>query len=68
MSADNGIIVRSLSDGWWVAYGFASDESWGSIEFMRKGARYATRGEALVAAHDLEHKYGYLEYGVTEVP
>ena len=67
MSADNIIVVKKLWDGWWVRYGFASDEGVGSEEFMRYGKCYETREAALVAAHDLEKKQGYVEYGVNGV-
>ena len=71
MSADNGICVTQVGRYWYVAHGFLSDDTYGTPDFVRaawkrgQAKRYKKWGTALNAAHDLEKKIGYVEYGVT---
>lgn len=68
MSADNGIFVAEFSDGWRVAEdGLPYDRSSTAMrEFFKASPVYATRVEALVAAHDLA-LITVTEYGVMEL-
>lgn len=65
MSADNMIVVKHIGNFWWVYYGSASTPPTDD-DIMENGEGYATRETAVVFAHDLERKIGYVEYGVSE--
>ncbi len=65
MSAENMHYVMKIWDGdWRVKYGFTEADV--TVDWFDGAPSFPSRGEALVAAHDMEHS-DPTEHGVVEV-